>query len=140
LHQFGDGLAVGPPYRFDVPLAESPSRRALYGHASDPPPMDNDRGARTHGRVARMAALRAPLRGREPIGVVVTSPADLELLPCTIAQPDVFVIPSDTRIAGDTMQWTDVRRLLLTVEVLSPSSVRIDRVEKRDFLPKKGRP
>jgi Uma2 family endonuclease len=88
--------------------------------------------------VLEIAMLLEDYLRHEPIGVVVTSPADLELLPGTITQPDVFVIPSDTRIAGDTLQWSDVRHLLLAVEVLSPSSVRIDRVEKRDFYMQAG--
>jgi len=69
----------------------------------------------------------------EPVGIVVTSPADLELRPGTITQPDVFVIPADTRIAGDRLEWQDVKSLLLAVEVLSPSSLRVDRISKRDF-------
>ena len=67
------------------------------------------------------------------VGLAVTSPADLELQPDTITQPDVFVIPSDTRTAGEVLQWPDVKSLLLAVEVLSPSSLRTDRVKKRDF-------
>ena len=68
-----------------------------------------------------------------PVGVAVTSPSDLELQPGTITQPDVFVIPSDTRTAGEVLQWPDVKSLLLAVEVLSPGSLRTDRVKKRDF-------
>jgi len=68
-----------------------------------------------------------------PIGVVATSPADLELAPDTITQPDVFVMPAGVEIAGDAVQWSDIKRLLLAVEILSPSSVRRDRVVKRDF-------
>lgn len=74
----------------------------------------------------------------EPVGVAVTSPADLELKPDTITQPDVFVIPADTRIAADMLQWPDVKSLLLAVEVLSPSSLRSDRVKKRDFYLENG--
>ncbi len=70
---------------------------------------------------------------REPIGLAVTSPSDLELKPGTITQPDVFVIPAETRIMADVLQWPDVKSLLLAVEVLSPSSLRADRVKKRDF-------
>jgi Uma2 family endonuclease len=69
----------------------------------------------------------------EPIGVAVMSPSDLELKPGTITQPDVFVIPRETRIAGEILQWPDVKSLILAVEVLSPSSLRTDRVIKRDF-------
>lgn len=70
---------------------------------------------------------------REPVGLAVVSPADLELKPGTITQPDVFVIPAETRIAADVLQWPDVKSLLLAVEVLSPSTLRTDRVKKRDF-------
>ncbi len=70
---------------------------------------------------------------REPIGLAVASPSDLELHPGTITQPDVFVIPADLPLRREQLQWSDVRSLLLAVEVLSPSSVRVDRVVKRDF-------
>lgn len=70
---------------------------------------------------------------RWPVGVVVTSPADLELRPDTITQPDVFVVPMGTAIAGEYLEWPDVKSLLLAIEVLSPSSVRTDRITKRDF-------
>ena len=59
----------------------------------------------------------------EPVGIAVMSPADLELKPGTITQPDVFVIPAETRIATDVLQWPDVKSLLLAIEVLSPGSL-----------------
>ena len=68
-----------------------------------------------------------------PVGSVLTSPSDLELAPDTITQPDVFIVPLDTVLAGDVMQWPDVKSLLLAVEILSPSSLRTDRITKRDF-------
>jgi len=68
-----------------------------------------------------------------PVGVAVMSPADLELRSGTITQPDVFVIPAGCGIAGPTAEWSDVKSLLLAVEVLSPGSVRTDRIVKRDF-------
>ena len=64
---------------------------------------------------------------------MLTSPADLELVPGTIVQPDVFVIATDTAIAGDRLEWPDVRSLLLAVEGLSAASGRMDRVVKRDY-------
>ena len=70
---------------------------------------------------------------RIPVGVPFTSPADLELKPDSVTQPDVFVVPRDTEIAGERVEWPDVKSLLLAVEVLSPSSIRTDRVTKRDF-------
>ncbi len=70
---------------------------------------------------------------RNPFGVAAMSPSDLELKPGTITQPDVFAIPTETTIVGETLQWSDVKGLLLAVEVLSPSSARTDRITKRDF-------
>jgi Uma2 family endonuclease len=70
---------------------------------------------------------------RRPLGIVMLSPADLELRPGTIVQPDLFVVPADTGMAGQLLAWSDIKRLTLAVEVLSPSSARTDRVEKRDF-------
>jgi Uma2 family endonuclease len=72
------------------------------------------------------------------LGLTLTSPADLELEPGTIAQPDVFVIPKGTEIAGERLEWPDVKALLLAVEIISPSSVRTDRVTKRDFYLQSG--
>jgi len=65
----------------------------------------------------------------ERLGEAVLSPADLELEPENITQPDVFVVPST---AGHLWRaWTDVKTLLLAVEVLSPSTARDDRSTKR---------
>lgn len=68
----------------------------------------------------------------EQIGFVMESPADIELAPETIMQPDVFVIPAELEEL-EKVEWPDVRRLLLAVEVLSPSSLHQDRVLKREF-------
>ncbi|MGH7688153.1 MAG: Uma2 family endonuclease, partial [Gemmatimonadaceae bacterium] len=63
---------------------------------------------------------------------VFTSPADLELERDTIVQPDVFVAPL---AAGDEAdEWASVHRLLLAVEILSPSTARYDRTVKRRFF------
>jgi Uma2 family endonuclease len=67
----------------------------------------------------------------EGSGVAVISPADIELEDETVAQPDVFVVPA--ALAGPPLEWTNVRALLLAIEVLSPSSIRPDRVTKRKF-------
>jgi Uma2 family endonuclease len=72
------------------------------------------------------------------LGEVLTSPADLTLEPETIVQPDVFVAPL---VDGALpRQWTDVRGLLLAVEILSPGSRRHDRVTKRAFYARVGVP
>jgi Uma2 family endonuclease len=69
----------------------------------------------------------------ERVGVACLSPADLELRPGSITQPDVFVLPTGVPApAEETDGWENVRSLLLAIEVISPSSVRTDRVTKRD--------
>ena len=71
---------------------------------------------------------------RERVGVTLTSPADLELHPGTIAQPDVFVVPVATGMTIKSRRgWAGVTSLLLAVEVISPSSVRTDREAKRHY-------
>lgn len=70
---------------------------------------------------------------QERLGVTFTSPADIELFPESIMQPDVFVVPNDNIPVDEVMRWRHVNRLLLAIEVLSPSSLRQDRVLKRDF-------
>lgn len=63
---------------------------------------------------------------------VFASPADLELERGTIVQPDVFVAPLPK--GGEADEWASVRRLLLAVEILSPSTARYDRTVKRRFF------
>lgn len=71
---------------------------------------------------------------RQRIGVALQSPADLELKPKSVMQPDVFVIPAKHfATVGESPAWSDVLSLLLAVEIVSPSSAHIDRVKKRDF-------
>lgn len=79
-----------------------------------------------------VALLLAALRdyvGRMGLGWAAMSPADIEPEPGALVQPDVFVLPL---IAGRRPQdWSDVERLVLAVEVLSPSTARADRTVKR---------
>lgn len=72
------------------------------------------------------------------VGIAVTSPADIELEAESVLQPDLFVVPA--AYAGPPLEWVNVRALLLAVEVLSPSSVRHDRVVKRRFFQRLGVP
>ena len=67
------------------------------------------------------------------IGEMLWSPADLELEPHGLVQPDIFVAP-----AGK--DWTDIRTLTLAVEVLSPSTERSDREKKRRLFSRVGVP
>jgi Uma2 family endonuclease len=66
---------------------------------------------------------------RNPLGVMYLSPSDVELEPEQIVQPDVFVLPMQE--ARRTLDSWPARELLVTAEVLSPSSGRGDRVQKR---------
>jgi Uma2 family endonuclease len=54
-------------------------------------------------------------------------PADISWDDETLVQPDLLVVPPEEV----TSSWTSYRTLLLGVEVLSPSSPRRDRVDKR---------
>ena len=69
------------------------------------------------------------------LGEVWTSPADIELEPGTIAQPDLFVAPRSPALA--VASWRDLDVLTVAAEVTSPSTARWDRVEKRRFFGRK---
>jgi len=63
------------------------------------------------------------------LGLVVLSPADVTFSDTRVVQPDLFVAPLDNgRIPRDLAR---IKHLLLAVEVVSPSSARADRVDKR---------
>ena len=65
---------------------------------------------------------------RHPVGMVLTSPADISWAPDVLVQPDLFVVRADESRA---LEWTAMKHLLLAVEVLSPSTGRADRFTKR---------
>ena len=72
-------------------------------------------------------ALEAYLRAY-PVGHVFGSRSDISWTPDTLVQPDVFVAPlAEVR----SLDWSQVKTLLLVAEVLSPSSKRADRFTKR---------
>ncbi len=71
----------------------------------------------------------APFVRRYGLGHVSVAPADLELRPGEIYQPDLFVVPL---VDGRRPRaWPEYRRPLLVVEVSSPTTARYDRVVKR---------
>lgn len=80
--------------------------------------------------------LRTYLQGN-PVGHPVMSPADISWGPDTLVQPDLFVVPLEDARTGD---WTRMRRLLLVIEVLSPSTSRADRFAKRRLYQEQGVP
>ncbi|MGE0442266.1 MAG: Uma2 family endonuclease [Gemmatimonadales bacterium] len=65
-------------------------------------------------------------------------PADLDLDADHLVQPDLFVIPS--RSGGPVREWTEAGIPLLTVEVISPSTARYDRIIKRRRYQRSGVP
>jgi Uma2 family endonuclease len=66
------------------------------------------------------------------------SPADIGFGHDTLVQPDLFV--ADIEQFLQSGRWSDVRTLYLTVEVVSPSSVRTDRFAKRRLYQEQGIP
>jgi len=78
--------------------------------------------------VQRLNFALAKYLEREPVGLVLSSPADISWGPDVLVQPDVFVAPLDE---VRTLTWSRMRKLLLVAEVLSPSSARGDRFLKR---------
>jgi Uma2 family endonuclease len=68
--------------------------------------------------------------------IAVNSPSDIEIVPGTIVQPDMYVIPY---IDGKRPRQRPYRGpLLLAIEVLSPSTARNDQVTKRRFYVRAG--
>lgn len=80
----------------------------------------------------------APFVEREGLGLTFTSPSDVELRDDTITQPDIYVLPAGPEAEAKGLVWSEWSKLLLAVEVLSPSSLRTDRVTKRDFYMESG--
>lgn len=67
--------------------------------------------------------------GRTGVGYATISPADIEPEEGALVQPDLFVAPL---LEGRRpTAWTDIRRLVLAVEIISPSTARADRTIKR---------
>lgn len=73
----------------------------------------------------------------EPVGRVLLSPADISWGADVLLQPDVFVAPA-REVA--TLEWANVKTLLLVAEVLSPSTARADRILKRRRYQEAGVP
>ena len=78
--------------------------------------------------VSRLAVAIAKYLDQEPVGIMLTSPADISWGRDVLVQPDVFVVPRDEATNRD---WSRIRTLLLVGEVLSPTTARADRFTKR---------
>jgi Uma2 family endonuclease len=67
-----------------------------------------------------------------------SSPSDIELDPRTLVQPDVFVVPF---VNGRRFRtWPEIPLPALVIEVLSPSTARVDRGRKRQRFQRAGVP
>jgi Uma2 family endonuclease len=68
------------------------------------------------------------------LGRFYNLPADLEVLPDQLTQPDLFVVPPGTRFD----RWEGAPTPILVIEVASPSTARYDRGTKRRFYQRAG--
>ena len=84
---------------------------------------------RHHAAVAEFHALLREYLGGIQVGYPFFSPADVVFSPTRAVQPDIFVVPLVNGRRPE--RFDEVNRLLLAVEVLSPSTARADRVAKR---------
>ncbi|HEY4215815.1 MAG TPA: Uma2 family endonuclease [Gemmatimonadaceae bacterium] len=86
----------------------------------------------------RVGVESVALRGvsRETVGHAVAAPADVVFSPKRSVQPDLFVAP--LAAGRRPRHFSDVGRLLLAIEVLSPGTARADRVKKRTLFRTQG--
>jgi Uma2 family endonuclease len=94
-------------------------------------------GVHQEAAVLLWAALR-PYVQRQRLGLAGIAPRDIDFNTEETTQPDVFVVPLDEveRYRGSE----PVRTLVLAAEVISPSSARGDRVDKREAYQRNGVP
>lgn len=85
-----------------------------------------------------LATILKPYVAAQRCGHVVISPADVTFSPASAVQPDLFVMPRTGERRPKT--FGEVGRLLLAVEVLSPSTARWDRVKKRELYRRENVP
>jgi Uma2 family endonuclease len=86
--------------------------------------------------IGALHLLLAPYVAKERIGHLVFAPADVTFSPRRGVQPDLFVAPFvNGRRPRD---YSEIRGLILAVEVLSASSIRADRIVKRALYRDEG--
>lgn len=92
-----------------------------------------------HQRAVRelFVRLAAYLQDDLSRGELLFSPADISFHDDMLVQPDLFIVPPqpDRR---RVLTWSEIRGLLLAVEVLSPSTARADRQVKRRLYQREG--
>jgi Uma2 family endonuclease len=86
--------------------------------------------------IIELLFLLRPYVASHAVGHVVCSPADVTFSPRRGVQPDLFVAPLVNGRRPKTL--SEIRELLLAVEILSPSSARADRVVKRSMYRDEG--
>ena len=84
----------------------------------------------------QLVRLLLPFVDRHALGDLLWSPADVELEPGSLVQPDLFVLRTET--GAQIREWRDIVGLLLAIEVLSPRTARRDRGIKREFYQRVG--
>ncbi len=80
-------------------------------------------------------ALGQYLKGQRGAKVLFSS-SDLELVPGSLVQPDVFVYPRSTE--HRVREWNDIKRLLVAIEITSATTGQVDRGIKRRFYARSG--
>jgi Uma2 family endonuclease len=86
--------------------------------------------------IGALYLLLAPYVRKHAIGEPVMAPADVTFSRRRGVQPDLFVAPLVN--GRRPKELTDIRELVLAVEVVSPSSARADRVVKRAMYRDQG--
>lgn len=95
----------------------------------------NPSPSRPHQRAVRLLLIALEAYCHQySLGEALTSPADIEFSQRDLVQPDVFVLPT---IASS---WADATSLILACEVISPSTARSDRYDKRRTYQRYGVP
>ncbi|HWH51830.1 MAG TPA: Uma2 family endonuclease [Gemmatimonadaceae bacterium] len=89
--------------------------------------------------VFELSRLLSDYLAKHSVGEAIISPADVTFSARRLVQPDVFVMPF-TETGGKASRFTDVGRLVLAIEILSPSTARADRVKKRRVYREQGVP
>ncbi len=79
--------------------------------------------------VGRLWQLLSQYVRDQRVGYAIIAPADIPFDNRNLVQPDLFVVPPvENRLPRS---WSEVGKLLLAVEVLSPTTARYDRGAKR---------
>ncbi|MBM4186385.1 MAG: Uma2 family endonuclease [Gemmatimonadetes bacterium] len=79
-----------------------------------------------------------PYLARHSLGLILTSPADLDLRSGQLLQPDLFVVSTGPN--PPIQDWSQLGIPALVIEVLSPSTARQDRITKRRRYQRSGVP